>query len=184
MIIDRLSSQDVKIQRETMKITGPDGTEVTKQCKISFLDGAYRIETGIDLSYGEKIKIQYQVKILPSSEGKEIVNTAQAEGKNADPATAEHDIKISSPKLVSGSGKSFGSSSPKTGDQGPGGWIAAAVIAGACLVFLLRKRYNRKNSRGERVWQKIFRTSGRDNFHDREGSSTQSQRSGGFSQKV
>ena len=144
MIIDRLSSQDVKIQRETMKITGPDGTEVTKQCKISFLDGAYRIETGIDLSYGEKIKIQYQVKILPSSEGKEIVNTAQAEGKNADPATAEHDIKISSPKLVSGSGKSFGSSSPKTGDQGPGGWIAAAVIAGACLVFLLRKRYNRK----------------------------------------
>lgn len=127
-----------------MKITGPDGTEVTKQCKISFLDGAYRIETGIDLSYGEKIKIQYQVKILPSSEGKEIVNTAQAEGKNADPATAEHDIKISSPKLVSGSGKSFGSSSPKTGDQGPGGWIAAAVIAGACLVFLLRKRYNRK----------------------------------------
>lgn len=144
VIIDRLSSQDVKIQRETMKITGPDGTEVTKQCKISFLDGAYRIETGIDLSYGEKIKIQYQVKILPSSEGKEIVNTAQAEGKNADPATAEHDIKISSPKLVSGSGKSFGSSSPKTGDQGPGGWIAAAVIAGACLVFLLRKRYNRK----------------------------------------
>ncbi len=144
VIVDRLSSQDVKIQEDTIKITGPDGRDMTKQCKISFLNGAYRIETGINLSFGEKIKIQYQVKLLPSSEGKEIVNTVQAEGQNADLVTAEHDIKVSSPKLISGSGKSFGSSSPRTGDRGPGKWISAAVIAGACLVFLLRKRYNKK----------------------------------------
>ncbi len=149
VIVDRMSDQSLKIIEDTIKVTGPDGSDITEDCKISSLDGAYRIETECGLSYGEKIIIDYQVKILPSGEGKEITNTAQAQAGNADPVSADHDIEVRRPKRTvskqkTDSGMFSGNTSPKTGDRGTGIWIAAAAVSGACLVFFLRKRYNRK----------------------------------------
>lgn len=148
-IEDQLLEDRAEILKDTLKVIGPDGTDITDQCRISIEKGSYKIETGKSLSYGEKVTVNYQVKFSGDDlAGETIRNVAKAKGENANWVSAENQVRINAKEQTmnsgTGSGSSFGSSTPKTGDRGAGMWMTMAAAAGACLVFFLKKRYNRK----------------------------------------
>lgn len=148
-IEDQLSEDKAEILKDTLKVIGPNETDITDQCHIAIGKRNYKIETGKSLSYGEKITVNYQVKFSGDDlAGDTIRNVAKAKGENTDLVSAENEVRINAMEQTMnsgmGSGSSSGSSAPRTGDQGAGMWMTMAAIAGACLVFFLKKRYNRK----------------------------------------
>ena len=65
------------IQKGSIKIQDCDGQDITSQCKIYVKERSYTIETGKDLFYDQKMKVNYKVKVKNVME-KNLKNTAFA----------------------------------------------------------------------------------------------------------
>ena len=92
-IHDEMLNHGGKIQKDTIKVIGPDGEDITKSVKsIKAEDYKYDIDTGLDLAKGQKITVTYDV-LLDNAEfvGKPIPNLVRA---TADNATAEAENKV------------------------------------------------------------------------------------------
>lgn len=64
VIEDAFQINGVKILADSIKLFDSDGKDITKDVKIDAKDTTYRIETGRDLAYGEKFKVEYDVEFV------------------------------------------------------------------------------------------------------------------------
>lgn len=142
VIKDKLSQKGVMIQKGSIKIQDCDGQDITSQCKIYVKERSYTIETGKDLFYDQKMKVNYKVKVKNVME-KNLKNTAFAKADNAKEVSANHIIKRKDNPIVVPHTEQK-NSMPETGEKSWMPWLLLMAGAGACLVFFFGKRYNRK----------------------------------------
>lgn len=160
VIEDQLSRKGANVIKNSIKVYAPDGSDITKQCRIVAGENKYVIETGKNLSYDESIKVFYQVKLKEASlSGKTLKNTATAKADLIKPVSAQRVIKIkkgvqtttktgkkTDKSNISGYKKSPGSSNaaslPRTGDSFDGRWMFTllAAIGGGIFVCLKKKK--------------------------------------------
>ena len=96
---DAFENDQVKINKKSITVIGPDGTTYAKD-QISFNKdtdsvSGFGILTGLDLNYGEQIKVTYEA-VFDSENlaGKDIVNYAAADADNAEEAHAKNTITV------------------------------------------------------------------------------------------
>ena len=142
VIRDELSQKGAVIQRDTVKVYDFEGKDITDHCKIDVKERSYSIETGRNLAYDQKMKVTYQVKAENIKE-KKLKNTVFARAENAKEVSVDHTIKRNDGQTVI-SPKDYTGHIPKTGENSWMPWMFLLTGAGACLVFFLGKRYNRK----------------------------------------
>ena len=99
IVKDAFESDLVKIERDSIIVTGPDGTTYSKE-QISFdtdseIVNGFSILTGLDLDYGKEIKVAYKA-VFDSEDlvGKDIVNHAAADADNAEEAHVKNTVRI------------------------------------------------------------------------------------------
>ena len=96
---DAFESDLVKIYKDSITVTGPDGTSYSKK-QISFdteSDSAngFDILTGLDLDYGKEIRVTYKAAFDSEDlAGKTIVNQAVADADNTEEAHARNTVRI------------------------------------------------------------------------------------------
>ena len=157
VIEDKLSRKGAKIIKNSIKIYGVDGRDITKQCKITASDQGYVIDTGRNLSYEESIKVCYQVKLKDRSlAGKTIKNTAIAKADLIKPVSTIRSIKVKTTPIVRTKQKKDNknnthgyertvqrkdtSNDPKTGDSTNPIWIMALLLAVSGGIFVCAKK--------------------------------------------
>ena len=85
-----------KIVKDSIKVTGPDGSDITADMKITATDTSYDIETGLDLAYGETVTVTYDVDFSDTGlSGQQVPNTVVAV---ADNASSESDNQVNLPR--------------------------------------------------------------------------------------
>ncbi len=85
-----------KIVKDSIKVTGPDGSDITSDMKITATDTSYDIETGLDLAYGETVTVTYDVDFSDTGlSGQQVPNTVVAV---ADNASSESDNQVNLPR--------------------------------------------------------------------------------------
>lgn len=160
---DAFESDQVKIDRDSIIVTGPDGTTYSKE-QISFdtdseIVNGFDILTGLDLKYGEEIKVAYKA-VFDSEDlaGKDIVNHAAADADNAEEAHAKNTVRINkdTPEKPD---KEEDKRSPDNGKESPDKTssnvktndILMMVLIGAVLIMavtgmalFIRRRKNRQ----------------------------------------
>lgn len=142
VISDWMNQEKTGLQKEEIQVLGPNGEDITGKCKIVCKHTSFRIETGQNLHYGQQIKVRYKVKIEDKLKGSSFMNTAQAKAENTKPVAAKCQVKVRNvPKVSSSAGKN---NLPHTGDGSLFPWVISMTAAGACLAFLLKKRYTGK----------------------------------------
>lgn len=142
VISDKLYQEGVVICTDTIRVTDPEGRDITKNCKINADENSYIIQTGQNLSYDQKMVVSYKVKIL-KVKSKKLINIASAKGDNTKKVSAKNTVKLQKESYVNGtSGQN--TEVPKTGEKSWIPWLVLLIVAGASLVFSCGKRYNRK----------------------------------------
>lgn len=102
IITDHIATKGVSLLQDSITVTGPDGADITKKCKIKTQENSLAIETGKDLKQGESITVSYTVKITDRElAGKKINNLAAAEAENAEQKTSDSSVKIEPPAKLS-----------------------------------------------------------------------------------
>lgn len=66
-------------------------TDITKDCKITVENGRFRIETGKDLTYEDKITVSYKVTFTKDGTYQ---NNASVTAENADPKETENEVDV------------------------------------------------------------------------------------------
>ena len=85
-----------KIVKDSIKVTGPDGSDITSDMKITATDTSYDIETGLDLAYGETVTVTDDVDFSDTGlSGQQVPNTVVAV---ADNASSESDNQVNLPR--------------------------------------------------------------------------------------
>lgn len=160
VIEDQLSRKGAKIIKNSIKVYAPDGSDITRQCKIVVGENRYVIETGKNLSYDESMKVSYEVKLKEQSlSGKTLKNTVFGKADFVKPVSAMRMIKIKKvSKTVPVIGKktdhknnsgyhkspetSNASNAPKTGDLSDARWVVALILAfaGGISVYCKKKK--------------------------------------------
>ena len=83
IIKDAIENNAADILTDTIKITDPDGKDITKEVEIKSTKSGYTIKTGKDLSYGKAFTVTYDVKFTKASVANEKVrNVAKATAGN------------------------------------------------------------------------------------------------------
>lgn len=142
VIEDKLSKKGAVIQKDSIRVQDADGKDITEQCKITAKERNLVIETGKNLLYDQKMKVNYQVKIK-KIKGEKLKNTAFAKADNAKKVSVSHTIQSKNKQLVIPQTEQK-SNVPKTGEKSWMPWLIFMAGMGACLVFFLEKRYNGK----------------------------------------
>ena len=90
IIKDAIENNAADILTDTIKITDPDGKDITKEVEIKSTKSGYTIKTGKDLSYGEAFTVTYDVKFTKASVANEKVrNVAKATAGNLTTTTTK-----------------------------------------------------------------------------------------------
>lgn len=90
IIKDAIENNAADILTDTIKITDPDGKDITKEVEIKSTKSGYTIKTGKDLSYGEAFTVTYDVKFIKASVANEKVrNVAKATAGNLTTTTTK-----------------------------------------------------------------------------------------------
>lgn len=159
VIEDQLSRKGAKIVKNSIKVYAPNGSDITKQCKIVAGENRYTIETGKNLSYDESLKVIYQVKLKDRSlSGKKLRNTVMAKADLLKPVYAMREIKIkkvsktsvlpteNKSKKTTANGydntskNANAAKTPNTGDSMDMRWIIAAMTAFLGGIFVVHKK--------------------------------------------
>ena len=90
IIKDAIENNAADILTDTIKITDPDGKDITKEVEIKSTKSGYTIKTGKDLSYGKAFTVTYDVKFTKASVANEKVrNVAKATAGNLTTTTTK-----------------------------------------------------------------------------------------------
>lgn len=90
IIKDAIENNAADILTDTIKITDPDGKDITKEVEIKSTKNGYTIKTGKDLSYGKAFTVTYDVKFTKASVANEKVrNVAKATAGNLTTTTTK-----------------------------------------------------------------------------------------------
>lgn len=90
IIKDAIENNAADILTDTIKITDPDGKDITKEVEIKSTKSGYTIKTGKDLSYGKAFTVTYDVKFTKASVANEKVrNVAKATAENLTTTTTK-----------------------------------------------------------------------------------------------
>lgn len=90
IIKDAIENNAADILTDTIKITDPDGKDITKEVEIKSTKSNYTIKTGKDLSYGKAFTVTYDVKFTKASVANEKVrNVAKATAGNLTTTTTK-----------------------------------------------------------------------------------------------
>ena len=100
VINDRLTTEDAKILKDSIKIVDGNGKEVS-DVEIKTTANSYQIDTHKDLAYNESFVVTYNVDFSDSKlTDKDVKNIAGASSKTTDFVTVDHIVKISTDKKV------------------------------------------------------------------------------------
>lgn len=95
VIADQIKTEGVKLLPETIKVLGPDESDLTKNCKITTEENAFRIETGMNLEKAKSLTVTYTADIVDQSlAGKKIDNTAITTSENTPEEETDHQVPI------------------------------------------------------------------------------------------
>lgn len=90
IIKDAIENNAADILTDTIKITDPDGKDITKEVEIKSTKNGYTIKTGKDLSYCKAFTVTYDVKFTKASVANEKVrNVAKATAGNLTTTTTK-----------------------------------------------------------------------------------------------
>lgn len=85
-----------KIIKDSIKVIGPDGSDITENVTITASDTSYDVDTGMDLAYGETITVTYDVDFSDTGlSGQQVPNTVSVV---ADNASSESDNQVNLPR--------------------------------------------------------------------------------------
>ncbi|MCI1655921.1 MAG: DUF11 domain-containing protein [Lachnospiraceae bacterium] len=154
-VTDQILDPGAHMDRDSIAVTWKN-KEITETCKIRVKDTSFRIDTGVDLSYGEELKVTYRTKLDPDfrrfdRDGK-VRNRAAARGENTPGAEDLKEIQVTEPEHITevadasgSSGNSRKTEPVKTGDRRhAAGGLLAGSLAAAGLLAALRYRFRHR----------------------------------------
>ena len=154
VIEDVVEPKGVTLDAESIKVTDPEGNDVTEACKIDAKETSFRIETGMDLAKDQTMTVTYTVNTGKGLDAESIDNVATASADNAPEVKAE--LSIPSPDAPEEPTKptpkneppADNGNAPQTGDSMPVelliGIMAAAAIALVAFAVYMRKKAHKE----------------------------------------
>lgn len=101
VIADQIQTKGVRLQADTIQVTGPDGKDITRGCKITAEEQGFHIETGRDLAKGETITVTYAAEIQDAAlAGRQVDNTAAASAEDTEDTEVTHTVSVEVPATL------------------------------------------------------------------------------------